>query len=359
MRKGTKTLGKVLLTSALTAAMAVSMGMTAFATDGEFGTDIANVKANNTVTYAANGVTLDNTTYTLTIVGQDTAASVTISDKTGALIGAKEGSPVSIDTAALFTEAEIESIKALGVGTYTFKVTETVATTATNAAISADSTEYYVQVQVKNTGSGKNNNYVVAAVVARKDSDTGTKSDIEFNNTFTKMTDLTVSKAVTGDGATLTDTFTYEIIFTKDDANDGLTLTADKAVVNKSDSTNVNINTALDYDVTYTFTLQNTDDITFTIPAGTTYKVQETEKNGYTATVAVVEDGTSTDAKGTGDTVTNALAGESTNTVTFTNEKTLSPLTGLLTENAPFVAMIAVAGVAFVAYVIYKKRENA
>ena len=43
MRKGTKTLGKVLLTSALTAAMAVGMGMTAFATDGEFGTEIANV----------------------------------------------------------------------------------------------------------------------------------------------------------------------------------------------------------------------------------------------------------------------------------------------------------------------------
>lgn len=351
MRKGTKTLGKVLLTSALTAAMAVGMGMTAFATDGEFGTDIANVKANNIVTYAADGVTLENTAYTLSIVGQD-ETTVTISDKTGALTGAKEGSPASIDTAALFTEDEIESIKALGVGTYTFKVTETVATTATNAAISADSTEYYVQVQVKNTGSGKNNNYVVAAVVARKDSDTGTKSNIEFNNTFTKMTDLTVSKAVTGDGATLTDTFTYEITFTKDNANEGLMLTADEAIKKKSDDSSVTAGTNLEYGVPYTFTLQNTDDIKFTIPAGTTYTVQETEKNGYTATVAVVEDGTSTDEKGIGDTVTNALAGESTNTVTFTNEKTFSPLTGLLTENAPFVAMIAVAGVAFVAYVI-------
>ena len=136
-----------------------------------------------------------------------------------------------------------------------------------------------------------------------------------------------------------------------------MTLKADKNLT-QNEST-ITTGTELNYNVTYKFTLKNNDNITFTVPAGTTYTVKETDTKGYTASATVVENGTATTDKGTVDTVTAALAGEKENKVEFTNTKNASPLTGLFTENAPFIAMIAVAGVAFVAYVAYKKRENA
>ncbi|MBQ8133582.1 MAG: hypothetical protein IJ192_04115, partial [Clostridia bacterium] len=95
----------------------------------------------------------------------------------------------------------------------------------------------------------------------------------------------------------------------------------------------------------------------FKVPAGTTYTVKETDTQNYTASVALVENGTTVTNKGAADTITAAVAGEKKNTVTFTNTKNSDVLTGVLTENAPFIAMVAAAVLALVGYVAVRRRK--
>ena len=279
MRKGKNTILKTVAASALTATLAVSMGATAaFAADpGEFGENISNVKAEEKVAFASSGVTL-KASYTVTVAGQDDASTIT-----NTITGDLNGTPtlVTVNTNALFTDANIAAIKALGVGTYTFKVTNSF--TASNATIAQDKTEYYVLVQVKNKGSGTTNNYYVASVVAHKGSANGEKSEIKFDTKYTKYANadettpgdgngdvskgLTISKTVTGNDATYTDTFAYTITFTKDSVNDdSLDLKADKALNDGA----VTANSQLSYGTAYSFNLQNGESINFKVPAGTT-----------------------------------------------------------------------------------------
>ena len=374
MRKGKYTIAKTVTVSALAAAMAVSMGATAaFAADpGQWNSDFTNIKATNTVTYAKEGLTL-NGTYKLQIKGQGDVASLSISNKSDNLTGEEGKSPVISDTKALFTVDELNAIAAKGVGTYTFEVTETF--TATNGTF-ADATpaKYTVQVQVKNKGTGTTNDYYVAAVVAKKADES--KSNIDFATKYTKYANsektdgdegdvskgLTISKTVTGNDANYTDTFAYTITFTKDSVNEGLDLYTDSEIklsgtaVEKGDNNHYN----LAYDKEYTFTLKNGGSINFKVPAGTTYTVEETDTKNYTPSVTFVENGKEGEETkiSSGKKVESAVAGEKENKVEFTNTKESNPITGLLTENAPFIAMVAAAAFALVGYVVYKRRRT-
>ena len=374
MRKGKNTIVKTVAASALTAALAVSMGATAaFAADaGQWTSDFTDIKATNTVTYAKEGVTLSGN-YTLKIESEDAGSNITISDKTGSLSGGTNGELSKAETSALFTEAELNAIAAKGVGTYTFEVTETF--TATNGTF-ADATpaKYTVQVQVKNKGTGTTNDYYVAAVVAKKADES--KSNIDFATKYTKYANsektdgdegdvskgLTISKTVTGNDANYTDTFAYTITFTKDSVNEGLDLYTDSEIklsgtaVEKGDNNHYN----LAYDKEYTFTLKNGGSINFKVPAGTTYTVEETDTKNYTPSVTFVENGKEGEETkiSSGKKVESAVAGEKENKVEFTNTKESNPITGLLTENAPFIAMVAAAAFALVGYVVYKRRRT-
>ena len=360
MRKGTKTLGKVILTSALTAAMAVGMGMTAFATEPTTVSTDDTATIDNKLHIASEGVTVPMVTYTYTIAGQD-GAPVSIREKTISF--------TSSDTISngIIEKKLTEVFKAVDfshTGVYTYKLTQSTPSVTGLANDVNNVSEYTVKVKVVTDTTGETPTLKISGITAYKTTagDTEKVDKIVFDNTYEKTSTLKVSKKLAGEDADYGDEFTYTITFTNPDASanvnildDDLKLTASNKV--NQNETEINAGVALAYDTGYTFVLKGDEDITFNVPAGIKYTVTESDAEGYTAAVSYVENGA--DAKTGTNAVTDALAGENTNTVEFTNTKASSPLTGLFTENAPFVAMIAVAGVAFVAYVIYKKRENA
>lgn len=111
-----------------------------------------------------------------------------------------------------------------------------------------------------------------------------------------------------------------------------------------------------------TFTLASGESIVFdTLPAGTTFTVEETGAAGYIPTVSgttaagpITVSGTRGNSLSTGIQTIGAI----NNVVNYTNtyDNSLIP-TGVLSNIAPFLALIAVAVIAFIAFAAMNRRK--
>ena len=189
-----------------------------------------------------------------------------------------------------------------------------------------------------------------------------------FTNTYTKQggttagTDaLTVTKTTTGTGSDQSKQFTYTL--TADDSVTGVAPATYTGTITRAGGGTSTVSLTADGTTAATFTLADGDEIVFnTLPAGTTFEVEETGAASYIATYS----GTTASgaiSSGTG-TVGAALStgtqtiGTTDNEVNFTNtyDSSLIP-TGVLSDIAPFLALTAAAVLAFAVFAATNRRK--
>lgn len=114
---------------------------------------------------------------------------------------------------------------------------------------------------------------------------------------------------------------------------------------------------------TYEFTLKHNKNVKFTgLPVGTIISVTEAATPNYKGSAAVtingVNAGTATADQYNADlTVSDKTLGQKQNAVDVTNEYNNVPTTGIIMNTLPYVLMVALCGVALVAFVASKRRK--
>ena len=177
--------------------------------------------------------------------------------------------------------------------------------------------------------------------------------------TYNENGSLKVSKAVVNANGTTTtpdDEFTFIATFAFPTGTDASTLGGIKDA-NGEDVT-------LAEGGTYTFHLKANENMKFTgVPAGTTITVKESAAKNYKCSAVITINGTqlkpvSATKYSTELTVVNKeKLGQKQNTVDVTNTYNDVPVTGIIMNTLPYVLMIALCGVALIAFVGFKRRR--
>ena len=117
-------------------------------------------------------------------------------------------------------------------------------------------------------------------------------------------------------------------------------------------------------DGTYTFKLKANENMKFTgVPVGTTISVKESAAKNYKGSAEITINGTKltpvaeTSYNTELTAVTNQKLGQKQNTVDVTNTYNDVPVTGIIMNTLPYVLMIALCGVALIAFVGFKRRR--
>lgn len=174
--------------------------------------------------------------------------------------------------------------------------------------------------------------------------------------TYGKDGSLNVTKKIVANGGTVDaeKEFDFTATFTFPTGTDASTLGGVKA--NGSDIT-------LKAGGTYDFTLTNGGNEKFTgLPVGTTMTVTESATPNYKGSAAVVINGVTQDTVTASKydeaiTVSGKKLGQKKNAVDVTNTYNNVPVTGIIMNNLPYIAMIVIGAAALVVYV-QNKRKN-
>lgn len=362
-------------------AMTMGMAMPTFAAEGGKVTEAYVSKTYNTEVGKAEKFSFTATQVKAGTGIITTAANVTIPDisftaeQTGTT---KQRAKVNFPT---FTEA----------GEYEYTVTET--QTADPAVADGEhekmimsKAEYTMDVYVTENTEG---NLVIDNIIVKKmrddkgDNAQGTKvTDIgdtdtngfNFTNTYvqeagtgdkpstpgedyTNYGSLNVSKTISvpeGVQADANKEFDFTATFKFPDGTDANALGGVKG--NETDIT-------LKQDGTYTFKLKTTEKMKFTgVPVGTKISVTESATPNYKGSAAVVINGAAQDTVTASKydeaiTVSEKSLGQKKNTVDVTNTYNYVPTTGIIMNTLPYVLMIALCGVALIAFVGFKRRR--
>ena len=273
------------------------------------------------------------------------------------------------------TPTELGLSNPTGTGKYLYEISEnagqTVATTYAAPVYMAVTVAHKVDAETNQIKTGEYEYYVTmfstkeAALNATGDSATGKVNNTEaFTNTYGdgNLYTLTLDKTVQGSFGDLGETFTFVIEFTGDankyanvvvDTNEGTIKNADGEAV-----------TSLALNTPYTITLGHSKEIVFNnLAKDISYKIYEKDtttdsKNGqYTVSVkdtamANVTIGENT-VLGVTDSVKNANV-----TVSFVNTHEGTPDMGVVLDNAPYIAMLAIVAIGGVALMLNKRRRD-
>ena len=310
----------------------------------------------------AEGITIPTETFNFTAQALPTtpgAPAATITDISYAKSDVKD-SDLNTGKYTVTKKSEIKFGTFPHAGEYNYKVTET---TGATPGMTYSNTTYLLRVYVANDGDNKT--YVQN--VTAQDTVTQKKSDkVLFTNTFRKnggqddgKDSLVIKKETKGALADKTKKFKFNVTFTKS----ATALDSDTELT----GTIAGKDTTFAYDTPNTFELSNGQELTFKkIPAGTTYEVTEVGAvDGYTPSVTVVENGTTTtntEAANDGDSLSSLnngkknLIGEKTNNVTFVNTYKDVPLTGIITKNAPMILVAGAGVLAMFGYALTKRK---
>lgn len=190
-------------------------------------------------------------------------------------------------------------------------------------------------------------------------------TEIDFRNVYSKNSGLTISKTVTGDLGSHTQAFPFSLTLTK------------PAILNELEDMGVTVPD------TYSATLPNGDPLNFTfgddiatasgsfslkhgesisfsnLPVGMKYTLSENDGlaiTHYNTYITGQENGTAFE-RVTGVTVSDKLVGEGVNKADVENNYSANPITGIVSNNLPFIVLIGAAIAGFAAYLIIKRRR--
>lgn len=177
--------------------------------------------------------------------------------------------------------------------------------------------------------------------------------------TYNKFGSLNVSKKIVNANGTTTtpdDEFAFTATFAFPDGTDANTLGGIKAA-NGDTVTSVKGGT-------YTFKLKANENMKFTgVPVGTTITVKESAAKNYKGSAEITINGTKltpvaeTSYNRELTAVNSQKLGQKQNTVDVTNTYNDVPVTGIIMNTLPYVLMIALCGVALIAFVGFKRRR--
>jgi len=232
-------------------------------------------------------------------------------------------------------------------GVYTYKVTEK-QDAAENSGWTYDKTVYYLVLEVEEVnGKLELNSWVV-----HKDSATGEKAELTFENTYAPTTDLTITKTVEAtdpNPAEQGKKFDFSITF-------------NKGFVGKINGQEVTFTAG----VAYEFQLADGESLKIeNIPAGTTYTLVEAGAEYYTATATVTEGETKKDAvegeygKGVTVTGTAVAAKADQNKVEVVNEYSITPPTGITIHGEMIGIMVLVLVAMAGSFILSRKLRRA
>lgn len=339
----------------------------------------------------AEGVTVPNATFSFTFEqvkedgGAPTAEMPAIADKTIAYTNADTAAPDASGLVKIkkMSGKILDGVTFTHAGEYVYKVTESqtgYTVDADNETLQYSKAEYQMRVIVNNKADGSGV-YVKYVVVDRVLNDAGTAEDAKvtpgddvtantftFTNVFTRTgslldgkSPLEITKTVTGDAGDKSKAFEFNLTLTKS-ATEKDAVTEYPAVITRADGSTENVMVPIG--AAYTFNLKHGDKLSFNntagtgiLPAGTRYTVVETAVDGYITSAEVKENGgTATVINDV--TATNKLVGDHENYAKYTNDKGVTPPTGIIINNLPFILLIGVAIGAFVLFIAAKRRRS-
>lgn len=256
-------------------------------------------------------------------------------------------------------EFSFDLIKLLGgnatkLGKYAYTITEV---EPNLPGITKDNEILNMVVSVVNADKDDPDGSNYAYYVALRKGNATEKAEGKFNNDY-ETNSLTLAKKVKGNFGDLSETFTFYVTFNKGDATktytdilfdkhgDGITITEKNGGVAA---------TALTYGKDYAVTLKHGQDVQFTnIPNGVTYTIAEdTTKADWQYTVSLE----SNPSVALSNATTEGTVSE-TATVTFINNHQGTPDMGVVLDNAPYIAMLAIVAIGGVALMLNKRRRD-
>lgn len=243
--------------------------------------------------------------------------------------------------------------KATKVGKYAYKITEV---EPSLPGITKDNKTLNMVVSVLNENTNAPDGKYVYYVALREEGSQNKAKGI-FNNEYNTNT-LTLEKKVKGNFGDLNEKFTFYVTFEKGNSTKTYTdILFDKSnteitITKKNSKDEVK---SLVYGEDYAITLKHGQHVDFTnIPNGVTYTITEdTSKDGwqYKVSLASNPDVALSDAKTEGTVNTTA-------SVTFVNEHEGQPDMGVVLDNAPYIAMLAIVAIGGVALMLNKRRRD-
>lgn len=278
--------------------------------------------------------------------------SVTMTPAAGQTYTANPNTPYT-------AEFSFDLVKLLGknstkLGKYAYTITEV---DPQLPGITKDNDALNMVVSVVNADKDNPDGSHYAYYVALRKGTATEKAEGKFNNDYETNT-LTLAKKVKGNFGDLGETFTFYVTFNKGDATKDYTdILFDKhgegiTITEKNGGAAA---TALTYGKDYAVTLKHGQDVQFTnIPNGVTYTIAEdTTKADWQYTVSLE----SNPSVALSNATTEGTVSE-TATVTFINDHQGTPDMGVVLDNAPYIAMLAIVAIGGVALMLNKRRRD-
>lgn len=265
-----------------------------------------------------------------------------------------------------------------GPGKYCFEIKEDVPANKT-PGVTYDETTRYLVITVANNNDLTgyvyyaqlyDSSYSPAASI--KDKATGTKvpGDNAFTNTYT-ANNVVISKDIKGSLSDLAAKFNFKVKLTVADTKNANQYVGAKVVY--SDDTAVTVGTVWSIsakdseDGWYDVKLGRNDQLELeNLPEGVIVTVKETDGNEYTvsqnpsdissknANTSYAKIGTFTENTAT----VNATVGAVNGSIGFVNTKEGTPDMGVVLDNAPYIAMLAIVAIGGVALMLNKRRRD-
>lgn len=277
--------------------------------------------------------------------------SVTMTPAAGQTYTAKPDTPYTAEFS--FDLVELLGGNATKLGKYAYTITEV---EPNLPGITKDNEILNMVVSVVNADKDDPDGSNYAYYVALRKGNATEKAEGKFNNDY-ETNSLTLAKKVKGNFGDLSETFTFYVTFYKGDATKTYTdILFDKSnteiSITKQNSTDAV--KSLSYGETYEITLKHGQHVDFTnIPSDVTYTIAEdTTKEGWLYDVSLAES-TVTFAKATATGTVNANG-----SVTFINDHQGTPDMGVVLDNAPYIAMLAIVAIGGVALMLNKRRRD-
>lgn len=271
------------------------------------------------------------------------------------------------------TPSELGLAAPAGVGKYVYTITEKNNGTP---AVEYDTNALYLVVSVVHKTNSTTHaiesgyDYYVSL---HKGSKTGEKSNAYFVNTYGKegtLKELRLSKTVRGGFGDLDEEFTFQVKFHNNTKNyAGALVKSTTRGASIADSEGKAVTGVLAFDTPYTVTLKHNNNIVFdNLPAGVTYEISENGSDWYTPEngAQVVKKDQYYVSLESGDLTNNAenkpaaqgTIGTDNASVGFINDHQGTPDMGVVLDNAPYIAMLAIVAIGGVALMLNKRRRD-